>query len=177
MVSKKINISNKSVAYNGARIGVAAVFAYSLVIMIYVILRSSITIYNIMPSEERNNILLTNGFSIAYSVAIFSLLMALLSSVVGAITAIMLKKSLLYFNPESNFRKTILISSIAALTILFIIYFLLYALLQDWVTFNYAETFLFWFIFPAFIFFGVCVVSGKKLIELFKNLSSQINHI
>ena len=163
MLKSKLNISNKTVAYNGAIVAVAAVFAYSIVVMIYAIIRSSTTIYSIMPKGERNNILITNGFSIAYSIAIFSLLMAVLSSVSGAVAAVILKKSLVYFNPQFNFRKAIIISSIAALAMLFIIYFLLYALLKERMTFNYAETFLFWFLFPAIIFFAACIIGGSKL--------------
>jgi hypothetical protein len=166
MANKKIYISNKSVAYNGAITGVAAVFIYSLVVMIYAIIRSSLTIYNIMPSGERSNILLANGFSIAYSVAILCLLMALLSSVVGAVTAVILKKSLLCFNPQFNFTKAVIVSSITALVWLIMMYLLLYALLKEWMTFDYVETFAFWFLFPAVIFFLVCVVGGSKLNEV-----------
>lgn len=171
MASKKINISNKSIAYNGAITGVAAVFIYSLVVMFYAIIRSSITIYNIMPEGERSNILLANGFSIAYSVTVFSILMAFLSALAGAVAAVILKKSLLYFNPELNFRKTILTSAVAALVLLFITYFLLHTLLKDWITFNYIETFSFWFLFPAVIFFAVCVMGGNKLCRVLDKIS------
>ena len=95
MANKKINISNKKVAYAGAKLAVAGVFSYSLIIMLYAIIRSTITICNIMPTGERNNILMQNGFSIAYSVAVFSILMALLSAISGAIAAVIFKKVLL----------------------------------------------------------------------------------
>jgi hypothetical protein len=163
MLHRKENIFNKSVAYNGAMIAIAAAFTYSLVVMSYVIIRSSLTIYSIMPSGERSNILLINGFSIAYSVVIFSIVMALLSSVSGAVTAVILKKLLVYFNPELNYRKAIIISSFVALSMLIILYILLYALLKDWMTYNYVETFMFWFIIPAAFFFTVCIIGGSKL--------------
>ena len=163
MVNKEINISNRSVAYNGAITGVAAVFAYSLAVMMYAIIRSSVTIYNSMPSGERSNILLANGFSIAYSVAVFSLLMALLSSAVGAIAALILKKLLPGFNPRFKFTKAVFLSSFTALVLLGMMYLLLYTLLKDWMTFNYVETFAFWFLFPAVIFFVACVIAGSKL--------------
>ena len=99
MEKSKLNISNKTVAYNGAVVAVATVFAYSIIVMIYAIIRSSVTICSIMPKVERNTILLANGFSVAYSVAIFSLLMAVFSSAAGAVTGVILKKLLLYFNP------------------------------------------------------------------------------
>lgn len=163
MANQKINISNKTVAYNGAVIGVAAVFIYSIVVMIYAIIRSSITRYNIMPNGERSNILLANGFSIAYSVAVFSLLMALLSALAGAIAAVVLKNSLLYFNLKSNTRKSIFTSAASALAMLIIMYALLYALLKNWMTFSYGETFSFWFLMPAAIFFTACVMGGNVL--------------
>ena len=163
MVIKKINITNKWVAYNGAITGVAAVFAYALLVMMYAIIRSSITIYNIMPNGERSNILLANGFSIAYSVAVFSLIMALLSSLSGAIAGVFLKKILQYFNPNFTNRKAIIISCITAFSLLIIMYLLLYTLLKNWMTFNYIETFSFWFLIPAVIYIGVCIVVGRKL--------------
>ncbi len=50
-------ISNKTAAFNGAVVAVAGVFAYSLVVMFYAIIRSSVSIYNVMPSSERSTIL------------------------------------------------------------------------------------------------------------------------
>ena len=163
MIKSKINISNKVTALNGATVAVASVFAYSIIVMIYAIIRSSATIYSIMAVGERNSILWANGISIAYSVAVFSVLLASISSVAGAIAAVILKKLLLYFNPQFNNKKNVFISCITALALLTLLYLLLYALLKDWMTFNYYETFLFWFLFPAAIFFLVCVVGGSKL--------------
>jgi hypothetical protein len=163
MEKSKPNISDRTVAYNGAIAAVAAVFAYSFIVMIYVMIRSSVTIYSIMPKVERNTILLANGFSVAYSVTIFSLLMAALSSVAGAIAAVALKNLLQYFNPQFNLKKAILISCITALALLILIYNLFYALLKDWMTFYYAETFIFWFLFPAAIFITVSIIGGSKI--------------
>ena len=176
MLNIKPNIPNKAVAYNGAIVAVAAVFAYSTIVMIYVIIRSSATICSIMPIGERNTILLANGFSIAYSVAIFSLLMALFSTMAGAVAAVILKKSLLYFNPHSNFRKAILISCITALSMVMIVYILFYALLKDRMTFNYWETFSFWFLFPAIIFFAVCIIGSSKLNKILDTGVTEVNN-
>lgn len=96
MKKSESNISNKAVAYSGAMAAIAATFAWSIIVMVYVIIRSSATIYSIMPTGERSTILLTNGFSIAYSVAVFSLIMAVVSSLAGALAAVILRKSLLY---------------------------------------------------------------------------------
>ena len=136
MLKSKINISTKVTAFNGATVAVASVFAYSIIIMIYAIIRSSATIYSIMPMGERNSILWANGISIAYSVAVFSVILALISSVAGAIAAVILKNFLLYLNPQFNFRNAVLISSITALALLILMYFSLYALLKDWMRFG-----------------------------------------
>ncbi len=162
-MTSKSNISNKAVAYNGAIVAIAATFAYSMIVMIYTIIRSSATIYSIIPKGERTTILLANGFSVGYSVAFFSLLVAFFSSIAGFIMAIIMKRSLHHFNPLFNFRKAILISCITALTMLIFLYLLFYALLKDLMTFNFAETFLFWFLFPAAIFFAACIIGGIKL--------------
>jgi hypothetical protein len=159
----KPNISNKTVAYNGAIIAIAAVFAYSLIVMMYVLIRSSATIYSIMETGERTTILLVSGFSAAYSVAVFSLVMAAFSSIIGLMTAVILKKCLLCFNTRFDFRKAILISGITASAILTVIYLLLYSLLGNWMTFNYIETLSFWFLFPAAVFFTACLIGGGKL--------------
>jgi hypothetical protein len=176
MLKSKINISNKVTAFNGATVAVASVFAYSIIIMIYAIIRSSATIYSIMPMGERNSILWANGISIAYSVAVFSVILALISSLTGAIAAVILKNFLLYFNPQFNFRNAVLISSITALALLILMYFSLYALLKDWMTFGFAETFTFWFLFPAAIFFGVCIIGGSKLNKCLNTGSVEVNN-
>ena len=171
MLKSKINISNKVIALNGATVAVAAVFAYSVIVMIYAIVRSSATIYSIMPVGERNSILWANNISVAYSVAVFSILFALVSSISGAIAAVILKNLLLYFNPKFIFRKAVLISCITAFATLTIMYVLLYVLLKNWMTLDYLETFSFWFLFPAAIFFSACVIGGSKLN---KNLNTEL---
>ena len=171
MLKSKTNISNKAVAYNGAIVAVAVVFAYSIIVMIYVIIRSSLTILNIMPTGERNTVLLANGFSIAYSVAVFSILMAVVSSLAGAVAAVILKKSFLVFNHEFNFGKAVLVSCIIALVLLTLFYLLFYALLKDWMTFSYPETFSFWFLIPAAIFTAVCIIGGSKLNQVLQTES------
>ena len=163
MEQNKIITSNKTVACYGAIVAIAAVFFYGLLVMIYVIIRSSATIFNIIPTGERSLILLANGFSIAYSVAVFPLLMAVVSSLAGAVAAVILKKSLLVFNHKFNFGKAVLVSCIIALVLLTSIYLLFYGLLKDWMTFSYPETFLFWFLIPAAIFIAVCIIGGSKL--------------
>lgn len=146
--------------YRGAIVSVAATFAYSIVVMVYVIIRSSSTIYSSMPKGERSAILWANSFSVAYSVAIFSILMAIVSSLAGGVAAVVLKKSLLHFNPQFQLDRAVVISFITALSLLAIQYLLLRALLKDYMTFAYAETFLFWWVFPAIIFFVACIVGG-----------------
>jgi hypothetical protein len=163
MEKDKLHISNKKLAYNGAVTAVASVFIYSIIVMTYVISRSSAIIYSIMPAPERNTILWANGFSVAYSVVVFSLLMAAVSSVAGAVSALVLKKALAHFNPAFNPVKAVIISVTAALAMLLLLYLLLYALLKEKITFGYAETFSFWFLFPAIIFLVVCIIGGSKL--------------
>lgn len=163
MLNNIINTSYKKVAYAGAKVAVAGVFSYAVLVMLYAIIRSSVTIYNIMPNGEASNILLLNGVSIAYSISIFSILMALLSSLSGAIAGVILKKALQYFNPNFIKRKAIALSCITAFAILTIMYLLMYALLKNWMTFEYIQTFTFWFLLPAIIFFTVCIVGGIKL--------------
>ncbi len=156
-------ISNKTAACSGAIIAVAAVFAYSFFVMLYAIIRSSVSISSIMPSTERSTILWANGFSMAYAVAVFSLLMAVISSIAGAMVGIVLTKVLRWCNPYFYFNKAVLISSITALVSLLLLYLLLYLLLKERITFQYAETFLFWYAIPALIFFIVVVISGVKV--------------
>lgn len=159
----KLHISDKEVAFYGATIAVAGVFGYSIIVMIYTIIRSSGTILSIMPIHERNTILFINGFSVAYSITVFSLIMAGFSAVIGVLTAVILKKSLLHFNPFFYSRSSIFISSFIALTVLTIIYLTLYGLLKEYFTFYFPQTFVFWFIFPALIFLGSCIYGGFKL--------------
>jgi hypothetical protein len=175
MIKNAKNISNKTVAYAGAKVAIAGVFGYALLVMLYAIIRSSITIYNSMPSGERSNILFLNGFSIAYSVAIFSILMGMFSFMAGAIAGIILKKMLQYFNPNFSNTKVIVISCITAFTTLMIVYLLLFGLLKNWMTFNYIETFSFWFLLPAIIYVGACVVGGNKLNKILQIQKNAVN--
>lgn len=172
MDNKNLNISNKNVAYNGALLIVASVFGYSLLVMIYVIIRSSITIYSSMPHGEKIAILWNNGISVAYSIAVFSIIMASISIVIGSISALILKNVLHYFNSKFKNEKAILISFITAILLIISIYLLLSVLLKDWMTFNYIEPFLFWFIFPATIFLAVFDYGGNKL----NNALSRMNN-
>jgi hypothetical protein len=167
-------ISNKAAAYNGALVAVAGVFAYSLVVMLYAIIRSSVSICSIMPSAEQNTILLANGFSIAYSVAVFSLLMAIASSLAGAAAGVLLRNMLWRFNPRLLFNKAIVVSSIIALVLLGTLYLLSYTLLKERITFQYAETFLFWYVYPAAIFFVAMVLAGVKLNKHFIKLKRKL---
>jgi hypothetical protein len=160
-------ISNRKAACNGALVAVAAVFAYSLAVMFYAIIRSSATIYNIMPYSEQSTILWTNGSSIAYAVVVFSLLMSAPSVLAGAVAGVILRKVLLWLNPQLHFIKTILISSSTALVLLLLLYLLFYMLLKERITLQYAETFLFWYAFPAIIFFIAVVISGVELNNYF----------
>jgi hypothetical protein len=160
-------ISYKKAAYNGTLVAVAGVVAYSLAVMLYVIIRSSICIYTIMPSSERSTILWANGFSIAYSVVVFSLLLTAPSLLAGAVAGVILRKVLLLFNSQLHINKAILISSITSLVILLLLYLLLYILLKERITIQYAETFFFWYVFPAVIFFIAVVISGAKLNNYF----------
>ncbi len=168
MNNNQPNISNKNVAYNGAIVAIAAVFAYSIIIMVYILIRSSSTIYSIMPNGERSSILWASGVSVAYSIVIFSLFMGALSSVLGVMAAAFLKKLLLCFNRQFQYNKAISISFITALMLITIIYFLLFTLLKDWMTIKYIETFLFWFLFPAAIFLIVCIIGGSQLNKILK---------
>ena len=169
MNENSINISNKRVAFYGASIAVATVFFYSLAVMIYVIIRSSLTIYEIATLEVKTSIILQNGISVAYSIVIFSILMAIISSILGSITAIILKKSIRYFNPNYENRKSILISGIIAVLANSIVYISLRTMLRDWMTFHYIETFLFWFLLPSLLFFMACIIGGKQLNMAFLN--------
>lgn len=168
MIPHKTIITNKRIARKGATIAVAAVFAYSLVVMAYTITRSSAAIWSIMQGRERNTILLASGFSIAYSVAFLSIVMAALSTPAGAVAAVILKKTLLYFNPRFNTKKAIIVSCITALALLLLLYLLFYVLMKERITFEYMETLVFWYLFPAVIFFGVSIIGGCKLNKAFR---------
>ena len=167
--------SNRSVAYYGASLSVAAVLFYSILIMIYVITRSSLIIYRIMPDGERNTILWANAFSIAYSVAGFSLISSVISSAVGSAGSIILKKLLIRLNPGFDPRKSALIGCLTALLMISFIYLLLYAVLKDRMTVKYFETFLFWFLFPAIISFTIGVTGAIRLNTLLAKNRFPIN--
>jgi hypothetical protein len=175
MAERKLHISNWKTAYYGATIAIAAVFVYSIVVMIYVVIRSSIIIFNIMPKGERSIIIFLNNFSVAYSVIIISILMAVVSSVIGAFAAIVLKQFMLYFNPKFNPRNAIWVSGIVVLVLLSLAYIMLYSLLRDYITFYYPEILLFWFLFPTIIFTAVCIVAGSKLNKILSSNVTLLN--
>jgi hypothetical protein len=169
------NISNKKLAFCGAMFASATVLFYSIIVAIYVLIRSSSTIYNVILTGDKILTLVENGISVIYSIAIFSIIMAIISSIIGVAAAIILKKSLLYFNPHFNNKRAILITGLTSIVILSLIYLVLHFLLKALMTLSYVESFLFWYLFPAILFLIVSIVSGKKLNELFKNLNTK-NH-
>ena len=116
-----------------------------------------------MPPGENTGILFANGFAVAYSIAAFSIVMATISSVAGAVAAIVLKRSLLHFNPKFNSQKAAMISFTIAALFLAVMYILLKIFLKDRMSFQYPETFLFWFVFPAVICFVVSIITGHAL--------------
>lgn len=106
------------------------------------------------------------GTGVALTVNIGSkiclLLMAVVSAMAGTIACVVMKKPLLYFNPQLISSIALRISCVTALVLLGVMYLILYALLNQWMTFYYTETFLFWFLFPALIFL-VSIIGGSKL--------------
>ncbi len=162
------DICNKKTACYGAWIAVAASFFYSLIVMIYVTIRSSATILQVMPAGERAGILWANGLAMVYSVAVCSLLMAIISSITGAIVAVVLQKSLLQFNQECSAKKAIVISCVLAVLLLTIFYFLLFSLLGERISFQYPETLYFWFVFPAIIYLVISIPFGKAMNKAIK---------
>lgn len=168
MKNNTINISNKYVAFNGALLFVSVVLAYSLIIMIYVLIRTSLTIYDIMPNGERTSILWQNGISVIYAVSIFSILVTIISAIVGGFTSVILKKMLAYFNIQFKNKRTFFISFITAFLMIVIVYSILYLLLSDWMTFDNLEPFLFWFLIPSTIFLISTLIGGYNLNKILK---------
>jgi hypothetical protein len=159
----KRSLNNLNAGYYGALISTAAIFLYAWGVMIYVIVRSSNFIFTAMPSGESAGIIFANGFAVAYSVAVFSIAMVIPSSVIGAISAIVIKWFLSRFNNNSDTQRALFISGAVALMMLVIVYIILRVLLKDWMTWDYPETLFFWFGIPAVLFFGACVVGGREL--------------
>lgn len=157
------DISNKQTACYGALIAIAATFFYALLVMVYAIIRTSSFILQVMPAGEHSGILWANGIALVYSIASFSLLMAVISSFTGAIVALVLRKLLLWLNPECSIKKTVVICFLLAVLILSIFYFLLFSLLRDRISFQYPETLFFWFVFPAMIYLFISIPAGKAL--------------
>ena len=79
----------------------------------------------------------------------------------------------MYFNAVGNFKKALLITCITAVLVLMMIYLALYWRLEKWITFQYFETLLFWFLFPAIIFLTATLVGG---IQLNKELGNSDDH-
>jgi len=156
-------ISYKNVAFISAKLATVGVLAYSLLIMAYALIRSSVTIFKMMPKDERQGILFLNSLSIAYAVVIFSLTMALVSSMGGALSGMILKKSLLVFNPLCNKKKAVLIGIIVFVMLLGMLYIIFYSALGP--NLNHPEPLLFWFAFPA-IFFCIACVKGSVLLNI-----------
>jgi hypothetical protein len=109
-------------------------------------------------------------------VAVFSLLMAAVSSIAGSFAAVILKISLQYFNPGVSFKKAILISCITALAQVVLLYMLFYALLKDLMTLYYMETFIFWFLFPAVTFCTVYIIGGSKINTILRIEVKEVNN-
>ncbi len=160
MKSPANNISDGRLAAKGAILTTAAIFIYSLIVLLYVVLRTSFEIANKLPVGERSSIIFANAVALTYTIAVFSLLMVLVFSITGAIGALVIKRLVFRFNPQFNVRKTLLFSGMVGLVLLVLVYVVLRLLLQKWMTLQYPETLLFWFVFPATICFIFYLISG-----------------
>ena len=171
MKSNSINISNKNVAYTCAVHIIAAVFIYSLITLIYVLIRTSHTIFNSLPNGDRTAILWQNGISVIYTISIFSIVMAIISGIISGITAVIVKNLLHYFNAKFNYKKSIFISILTVFIIILIVFSILHIILNDWMTFDNIEPFLFWFLIPASLFLIVTIIGGFKLNKKLMNFN------
>lgn len=149
---------------------IAAVFIYSLITLIYVLIRTSHTIFNNLPNGEQTAILWQNGISVIYTISIFSIVMAIISGIISGITALIIKKLFHYFNAKFNYKKAIFISILTALIMILIIYSILHTGLKHWMTFDNIKPFLFWFLIPSTLFLIITLIGGYKLNKKLINL-------
>jgi hypothetical protein len=163
MKNKTLKISAGKLALKGAVIAIACVFFYSQIVMLYVICRSSAFIFSAMGEEERSGILFANGFILAYSVAFISILVAMISSLFGAVAALILNKALSYFNPARGSIRAMFISLVVAILLIFTGFVLIGIFLIPRFEFQYPEAFLFWTVFPSTIYILVNLAGGMVL--------------
>lgn len=168
MKNLQTKLSDRQLAYRGALITVAAVFFYSLLVLVYVITRSTISLVKILPGEPVNNLLIGTNFSILYSVAVVSILVAGFSSIGGATGALFLHRFLTYFNPSYKKKKAAWLSVIFSTLAIIVIYLVLYVLFREKMSSAYMPTFLFWYVIPASIFFSISVIAGIRLNEFLR---------
>ncbi len=169
MKTQQLPFSDAMAARTGARIAIATVFGYALACMLYTILRSSLRIVSILPNREQGGILWANALALAYSIAVLSILLALVAAVTGAVAAVTLRRVLRYFNPQNNGKKAMLISCGTMLYLLYGMYILLYSVFASRMSFQYPATFIFWYALPAVICLVISIPAG---IALNKRLSA-----
>ena len=168
-------ISNGKLVFTGIQIGIAKTFFYSFLFMVYAIIRSSFFINTSLAGKAKSNILFSNGFALAYTISVFAILTGIISALIGALTILIIKKILLYFNPELLSFKAISIGIIWSLFSLIIFYHILYTASANRFSFAYPQTFLFWFILPVCIYLAAYIIGSKKLNDLIINKSATVN--
>jgi hypothetical protein len=171
MKKERENLTNKKLAFDGALISVACIFFYAQLVMLYVVTRSSVSILSAMGKGEWEGILLANGVSLIYSVAVISVLVSLISSLIGAAAALLLGKALLRLNPSGDSIRALIISFLLSVLLIISVYILIDLFLIPHMRSRYPEAFLFWIAFPSLIFIVSNLIGGMAL-----NRSYIVNH-
>jgi hypothetical protein len=171
MKKERKYLTNKKLAFDGALISVACIFFYAQLVMLYVVTRSSVFIFSAMGKGEWEGILLANGVSLIYSVAVISVIVSLITSIMGAAAALVLGKALLHFNPSGHTVRAFIISLLLSVLLSISVDTLIDLFLIPQMMSRYPEAFLFWIAFPSLIFIVANLIGGMAL-----NRSYIVNH-
>jgi len=156
-------VSWRLAAVRGATIGIWLTFAYAVLVALYAIVRSSLRIQTALASGDALQMMFGTAVTLAFGILIFAVVMALVSAVIGGISAIVLQWLLLRFNPRHASTQALFIGLGLGIGCWFVVNLILLVMPGSRLTLAYPETYLFWFAVPGLIYVVASVLTSRTL--------------
>ena len=152
--------------FGGAAAAIVLVFAYAVTFIIYAILRSALLVGSVASDAGFGGTMVAYAAALTIASLTIAALMALPAIVIGLVTAVILRRSVSWFNPRRLESRAMAIGALAC----FVIVVLFHLLLQQALGFGMSdvvsnpETYLLWLGFPSLIYIAAGGLASRQLL-------------
>jgi hypothetical protein len=149
-------------ARQGALTGAVLAYIYSLVFLLYAVVRESISVLNV-GAADGGVLLLSNAVSLAMVVLIFGTVMAIVSAVIGAVTEVVLLYAIRRLIGDYQPMAAVLTGVGVALVLAFVIHLITGIAPSPRLNLAYPETYLFWLGVPTVVYVVAGALRGGEI--------------